>query len=82
LSYKLKKLLQVEARRVICTDPFVSDPALVSLEEAVEQADTIILGAPHSAYRDLHFPAGKKVVDVWGFWRQNKDRAKAEEGSK
>jgi UDP-N-acetyl-D-mannosaminuronic acid dehydrogenase len=82
LSYKLKKLLQVEARRVICTDPFVSDPTFVSLEEAVEQADVIILGAPHSVYRDLHFPVGKKVVDVWGFWRQNQDRAKAEEGSK
>jgi UDP-N-acetyl-D-mannosaminuronic acid dehydrogenase len=73
LSYKLKKLLQVEARTVLCTDPFISDPRFVSLEQAVEQADVIILGAPHSAYRDLHFPVGKKVVDIWGFWRQSQD---------
>lgn len=69
LSYKLKKLLQVEARNVLCTDPFVSDPRFVSVEQAIEKADVIILGAPHSAYRDLKFPPGKKVVDVWGFWR-------------
>lgn len=76
LSYKLKKLLQVEARAVLCTDPFISDPKFVSLEQAVEQADVIILGAPHSAYRDLHFPVDKRVVDIWGFWRQTQDHAK------
>ena len=70
LSYKLKKLLQVEARTVLCTDPFISDPRFVSVEEAVEKSDVIILGAPHSAYSGLTFPASKKVVDVWGFWRQ------------
>ena len=80
LSYKLKKLLQVEARRVICTDPFVIDPTFAPLEEAIDQADVIILGAPHSAYRDLHFPVGKKVVDVWGFWHQNQADTKAKEG--
>jgi UDP-N-acetyl-D-mannosaminuronic acid dehydrogenase len=70
LSYKLKKLLQVEARTVLCTDPFISDPRFVTVEEAVAKSDVIILGAPHSAYRGLTFPAGKKVVDVWGFWHQ------------
>src|ERR1017187_1210058 len=80
LSYKLKKLLEVESRKVLCTDPFILNPKFVSIEHAVEQADVIILGAPHSAYRDLHFPAGKKVVDIWGFWHQ--DHAKAEKESK
>jgi UDP-N-acetyl-D-mannosaminuronic acid dehydrogenase len=68
LSYKLKKLLQLYALEVICTDPYVSDPALVPLEEAIDLADIIILGAPHSDYRRLKFPAGKIVVDVWKFW--------------
>lgn len=71
LSYKLKKLLQVEARQVLCTDPFIRDPRFVPLEQAVEQADIIILGAPHSAYRDLEFNDDKSVVDVWGFWRSS-----------
>jgi UDP-N-acetyl-D-mannosaminuronic acid dehydrogenase len=82
LSYRLRKLLQVEARTVLCTDPFISDPRFVSLDQAVEQANVIILGAPHSAYRDLHFPDGKKVVDIWGFWRQNQAYIKAATESK
>ncbi|HEV2350761.1 MAG TPA: nucleotide sugar dehydrogenase [Terriglobia bacterium] len=68
LSYKLKKLLQLHALEVICTDPFVPDPTLVPLEEAINRADIIILGAPHSAYRNLKFPAEKTVVEIWGFW--------------
>jgi UDP-N-acetyl-D-mannosaminuronic acid dehydrogenase len=73
LSYKLKKMLQLEARRVLCTDPFVPDSTLVPLDQAIEQADVIVLGAPHSVYRDLRIPDGKQVVDVWGFWRQVKN---------
>ncbi len=70
LSYKLRKLLMVEAKEVLCTDPYVIDPKLVPLEDAVQRAHVIILGAPHSAYRDLHLPEEKVVVDVWGFWPQ------------
>jgi UDP-N-acetyl-D-mannosaminuronic acid dehydrogenase len=70
LSYKLKKLLQVEARDVICTDPFIADPRFVTVEKAVQRADVIILGAPHSVYRDLRFPSEKEVVDIWGLWRE------------
>ncbi len=68
LSYKLRKLLMVEAKDVLCTDPYVIDSRLVKLEDALKRADIIILGAPHGAYRDLRFPAEKAVVDVWGFW--------------
>jgi UDP-N-acetyl-D-mannosaminuronic acid dehydrogenase len=68
LSYKLRKLLMVEAKEVLCTDPYVIDPKLIPLEEAVQRAEVIILGAPHSAYRDLHLSEEKVVVDVWGFW--------------
>jgi UDP-N-acetyl-D-mannosaminuronic acid dehydrogenase len=75
LSYKLRKLLMVEAREVLCTDPYVVDAKLVPLDEAVGRADVIILGAPHSAYRDLRFADGKIVVDVWGFWPHQQETA-------
>jgi UDP-N-acetyl-D-mannosaminuronic acid dehydrogenase len=68
LSYKLKNLLQVEAREVLCADPFVEDPALVPADEAIQRADIVIVGVPHSVYRDLKVPSGKLVVDVWGYW--------------
>jgi UDP-N-acetyl-D-mannosaminuronic acid dehydrogenase len=67
LSYKLKKLLEVEALEVLCTDPHVTDPALVPLEIAIERADIIVLGTPHSAYKHLNIPATKILFDVWGF---------------
>jgi UDP-N-acetyl-D-mannosaminuronic acid dehydrogenase len=78
LSYKLKKMLQLEARRVVCTDPFVSDPNLVPLDQAVKEADIVILGAPHSSYKDLRIPEGKQVVDIWGFWRDDRNRGISE----
>ncbi len=80
LSYKLKKLLDVEAREVLCTDPFVPDPGLVPLDEAVRKADIIVLGAPHSAYHDLEIPPGKIVIDIWNFWPERRREARAARG--
>src|SRR6202453_715131 len=68
LSYKLRKLLMLEAKEVLCTDPYVVDPKLVPLEDAWHRAAVTLLEAPHAAYRDLHLPNDKVVVDVWGFW--------------
>jgi UDP-N-acetyl-D-mannosaminuronic acid dehydrogenase len=70
LSYKLRNLLKLYAREVLCTDPFLNDPTLVPLEIALERADVIILGAPHSVYKDLALPPGRNVIDVWNFWGQ------------
>ncbi len=69
LSYKLRKLLEVEAREVLCTDPFVKDPTFVALEEAVQKAEVIILGAPHAVYHSLSFAPDKIIIDVWNFWQ-------------
>ena len=68
LSYKLRKILEYEAASVICTDPYVDDPRLVSLGEVLERADVLVLGAPHSDYRSLVVPKDKPIVDVWNFF--------------
>jgi len=68
LSYKLRKLLQVEAKRVLCTDPYISEPSFVPLTQALDETDVIILGAPHNDYRNLRFRDQQVVVDVWNFW--------------
>lgn len=78
LSYKLKKLLQVEAGEVLCADPYVADPSLVPVEEAIRRADILILGAPHAVYRNLKIPPGKLTVDVWGVWPAGKSFGKGE----
>ena len=68
LSYKLRKILEYEAAAVVCTDPYVDDPRLVTLDETLERSDVLVLGAPHSDYRSLVIPDGKPVIDVWNFF--------------
>jgi UDP-N-acetyl-D-mannosaminuronic acid dehydrogenase len=64
LSYKLKRILQFRAAEVLCTDPFVTvDDTLVPLEEVLERADILVIGAPHQQYQ--HLSASVEVVDVW-----------------
>ena len=65
LSYKLRKLLSWAGASVVCTDPFVQDERLTTLECVLEESDILVLGAPHNAYRELPV-GGKDVVDVWG----------------
>ena len=65
LSYKLRKLLSWAGARVVCTDPYVNDPRLTTLECVIEESDILVLGAPHKAYLGLQI-GGKDVVDVWG----------------
>jgi UDP-N-acetyl-D-mannosaminuronic acid dehydrogenase len=65
LSYKLRKLLTWAGARVICTDPYVRDPHLVSLDSVIAESDVLILGAPHRQYSGLKL-GGRDVVDVWG----------------
>jgi UDP-N-acetyl-D-mannosaminuronic acid dehydrogenase len=65
LSYKVKRLLKLKAERVLCTDPYVTvDGDLVPLEVVLEQADLLVIGAPHRAYADL--APSVPVFDVWG----------------
>ena len=67
LSFKLKKLLEVEALEVLCTDPYLHESSFVPLETAIRKADIIMIGAPHAVYRDIEIPEGKVVVDPWNF---------------
>jgi UDP-N-acetyl-D-mannosaminuronic acid dehydrogenase len=62
LSYKLRKVLLVECKRVLCTDPYVHDTGLTPLAEVLEQADLIIVGTPHDCYRNLTFK--QPVIDI------------------
>ncbi len=70
LSYKLKRLLALEAKAVLCTDPFVPDPRLVPLDRVLREADVLFVGAPHAAYRDLEVPGDRLIIDVWSCLKQ------------
>lgn len=65
LSYKLKRVLRFRAGEVLTTDPYVPDDELMSLDDVLERADVVIIGAPHTAYRAVEIPERCVVVDVW-----------------
>jgi UDP-N-acetyl-D-mannosaminuronic acid dehydrogenase len=71
LSYKLRKLLALEARAVLCTDPYVEDPGFVPLERVLSEAGVLFVATPHEQYRRLPPLPGKTVIDVWSCLAQS-----------
>jgi len=64
LSYKLRRILEFKAKRVICADANVrTDQRLISEKQLLEEADLIVVGTPHIRYRTLH--TSKPIVDIW-----------------
>jgi UDP-N-acetyl-D-mannosaminuronic acid dehydrogenase len=68
LSFKLKNLFELYSKRVLCTDPYVSDPSFVPCSVALDAADIVVLATPHKEYRQLSFNDNQTVVDCWGFF--------------
>jgi UDP-N-acetyl-D-mannosaminuronic acid dehydrogenase len=66
LSFKLKHLLMLEAKKVLLHDPYLEGPEYYPLDAVLDRADVLVIGVPHTQYRDLRIPRGKIVEDVWG----------------
>jgi UDP-N-acetyl-D-mannosaminuronic acid dehydrogenase len=67
LSFKLRKLALIEAREVLCHDPFLPQEGLTPLDDLIKRSDIVIVATPHTQYRALERDrlAGKIVVDLW-----------------
>ncbi len=64
LAYKLRRILAFRAKQVVCSDYMVrNDARLVDEATLLSESDVVIIGAPHSRYKDLAI--SKPVVDVW-----------------
>ncbi|TSA45659.1 nucleotide sugar dehydrogenase [bacterium] len=72
LSYKLRKIAQVECKAVLCTDEYIQDPGFVSLDVALANSDILILATPHKKYLEINPKnhPGKKFVDVWNLLKK------------
>ncbi len=64
LSFKVKKLLELKMAEVLLSDHYVA--GTLPLDALLAQAEGLVLGVPHAAYRDLR-PACP-FVDCWGVW--------------
>lgn len=65
LSYKLKKILDFEAKKTFISDPYVDDPNIINEEILIKEADIIIIAIPHTRYKNLKFPKNKIIIDIW-----------------
>jgi UDP-N-acetyl-D-mannosaminuronic acid dehydrogenase len=64
LSYKLKRILEFKADKVLCTDPYVTvDANLLPQDEVIARSDLLIVATPHPQYRGLAMD--KPVADIW-----------------
>lgn len=68
LSFKLKRMLELEARKVYCSDPYVKRDYFIKAEKLIDICDIIVLAAPHQEYKKLIIREDKKLVDVWNFY--------------
>ena len=67
LSYKLKKILEFKAKKVLMTDPYVTvDEKLTSLETTVRDSDLLIVAAPHNVYKRIS--TTKPIIDIWNLF--------------
>lgn len=75
LSYKLGKILRFHGADVLYSDEFAKDPTFVSKEELAAGSDVVIVGVPHSAYKEMEFNDSVEVVDLWNVIKKS-DRKK------
>jgi UDP-N-acetyl-D-mannosaminuronic acid dehydrogenase len=71
LSFKLGKVLRFNGAKVYYSDEYAKNPDFVSKEELVKESEIIIVGVPHSAYKEFNIPKDKEVVDLWGIIKQD-----------
>jgi UDP-N-acetyl-D-mannosaminuronic acid dehydrogenase len=68
LAYKLRKILMLKARDVLCSDPYVVDDRFVPTDHVLARSDLIVIAAPHPEYRGL--VTDTPVADIWGITGQ------------
>lgn len=77
LSYKLAKILRFHGSLVTCSDELVKDPSFVKKEELVATCPVVIVGVPHSAYKELRVPPEIVLIDLWGVIPSRRERPEA-----
>merc|ERR1711879_417568 len=72
LAYKLRRLLIAEGAEVLCTDVYIKRgdfggrEDFVELKDLLEQSQIILVGCPHSEYKDIKLRDGQHIIDCWG----------------
>lgn len=70
LSYKLRKVAELECKKVLCADEYIKDPSFVSTNHLLDNSDIVVLATAHKDYANIDpkkYP-NKKFIDIWNFW--------------
>ena len=68
-SDSIKDLLSKQCRKVLTHDPYVkNDLDLVTLQVILENADILLIGAPHNIYKTVL--TSKPIIDVWNLLKR------------
>ena len=73
LSYKLKKILEVEAKEIFCSNIYIKEQGFVSPEKLIEKSEIIILATPHKKYKKLDIK-DKILIDLEFLWKKIKNK--------
>ncbi len=68
LSLDLYKLLKRKKLNVKISDDFVDMKEKIDKNRLIRECDIIILGVPHSSYKNIKIPKNKYLIDSWGFF--------------
>ena len=70
LSIDLWKYLKNKNLNVKISDHFVKMDEITKATNLIKICDIIIIGAPHSAYKNLKIPKNKFLIDSWGLFEK------------
>lgn len=65
LSYKIRKSLRARGAKVHCADGYVDNPDIEPLDQVLNIAEGVIIGAPHPEYKSIRLRSDQVLVDVW-----------------
>jgi UDP-N-acetyl-D-mannosaminuronic acid dehydrogenase len=65
LSFKLRKLVELECDRILCHDPYLDRPDIAPLDVVLAEADVLFVATPHPEYRRLKVRTECVAIDVW-----------------
>ena len=70
LSFKIKKLLIHEAKKVFCSDEFIKNKEYISKYDLIKKSDIIIVATPHDNYQKLNISKNKIIIDIWNIFKK------------
>ena len=70
LSIDLLNYLKSKKLSVNISDHFVNMRGIIKASDLIKKSDIIIIGSPHSKYKNLKIPKNKFLIDSWGLFEK------------